>query len=861
MTMRIKSIAFVILVQAATSWGQHSAGGIEGSVVDPSGAHTPGASITFGNTQTGLVRAVTSNHEGRYRVLGLPSGTYELVAELKGLQSRRHVIQVPMGPPVKVDIELTSARFSDSIEVTARGLFPEATRPVFYDVLPVTADATNVTPFVPSAVLGDPQFDPTRLERGNISSCGNEWTTPNSGWGTPGQQYLSIGGSSIAENVYQLDGLDITNFSTGLGSSSVPMEFVEAIQIGSGGVGVAATQTTGAVINMVTRRGTNQFRGDLFTYWMPERLQEHKPDTHSSRNQDETRSNLELGASLGGSLVRDRLFFFLFARYMGNRYSELSNRWGVRYEISDPYLGARLDWNISTHHRIEGTWFSDSVEIAKSRFAYDPATDTEDDHLPGNDLRGGMTFSLRYSGVLRNNLLFTAQVGRTEYDRSSWSEGDDCPVALEASKYGYDLWEYIPTGCWVNEVIGSWFDARNAFRFDVDWLFRRHGVRMGANFERTTPDSDQRSSGGVKYIIGPNEGMYRDLPDDLRIAQTEHWSSRGDFESLLFGAYLQDRWTPASNLSVELGLRWQREEGRNGLGDPLIAAEDAIAPRLAVAWNPDGNGRSLLYGSLGLYHMPIPASLNVHFGAAECRDTHVHVLDGGVLPDGSPEGLGEQLFSTVFATGAVRDAREILAYHIEPSSQTEAVLGFRIIVGENWSIWECGRWRDASVRQSRTSPSMRAFPENTEYTWRIPRSGDGNPGRDFEGYCDLDRDGVLDPVFIPAEAMGYPLPEREYYAAEATLSRRFANRWMMQGSYTWSHLYGNYEGLVSSDHSADISSWNGLTRSFDWPGMMDHASGDLPNDRRHNVKLLGTYTSALGLNIGGVFFFLIRSTP
>ena len=241
MTMRKTLIAFVILVQAAAAFGQHSASGIEGHIVDPNGAYAPGASITFEDPQTGLMRTVTSNHQGRYRVLGLPPATYELVAELKGLQSRRHLVHVSLGPPTKVDIELTSARFSGSVEVTARGL-----PPVFYDVLPVTADATNVTPIVPSAVPGDPQFDPTRQERGKISSCGNEWSSPSSGWGTPGQQYLSIGGSSIAENVYQLDGLDITNFSTGLGSSSVPMEFIEAIQVGSGGVGVAATQTTGA---------------------------------------------------------------------------------------------------------------------------------------------------------------------------------------------------------------------------------------------------------------------------------------------------------------------------------------------------------------------------------------------------------------------------------------------------------------------------------------------------------------------------------------------------------------------------------------------------------------------------------------
>jgi hypothetical protein len=101
--------------------------------------------------------------------------------------------------------------------------------------------------------------------------------------------------------------------------------------------------------------------------------------------------------------------------------------------------------------------------------------------------------------------------------------------------------------------------------------------------------------------------------------------------------------------------------------------------------------------------------------------------------------------------------------------------------------------------------------------------------------------------------LGYPEARRTYYALELNIKRRFSDRWMLQGSYTWSHLYGNYEGPIRSDTGDDRA---GVTSLFDDPGLTENSRGNLPQDRRHNLKAFGTYAFDSGWSVGGNVYFL-----
>ena len=107
-------------------------------------------------------------------------------------------------------------------------------------------------------------------------------------------------------------------------------------------------------------------------------------------------------------------------------------------------------------------------------------------------------------------------------------------------------------------------------------------------------------------------------------------------------------------------------------------------------------------------------------------------------------------------------------------------------------------------------------------------------------------------ISFSAEELQYPEAQRDYWAVELTATKRFSDNWMFQGNYTWSQSYGNYEGYLKSDLGQDDA---GLTQDFDFAGLMDNAYGFLPNDRRHNLKLYGSYSFNFGLQLGAFVYY------
>jgi hypothetical protein len=210
----------------------------------------------------------------------------------------------------------------------------------------------------------------------------------------------------------------------------------------------------------------------------------------------------------------------------------------------------------------------------------------------------------------------------------------------------------------------------------------------------------------------------------------------------------------------------------------------------------------------------------------------------------------------------VGDPRAAAADSLDPMSERELVLGWEGMVGGRWTLGVRGVAReleeaidDTTLDRvlwevygvSRCNP---AFAGSTIYCGPVYRIV--NPGSDFDGWYDLDGDGELDPIEFTAEELGLPDAERTYLALELSAARRFADGWSLGASYTWSHLYGNYAGFTNSD---DGLYYPYGSRTFDVAGNMEHSDGDLPNDRRHNLKFFGSYAFDFGLQLSANAWF------
>ena len=135
------------------------------------------------------------------------------------------------------------------------------------------------------------------------------------------------------------------------------------------------------------------------------------------------------------------------------------------------------------------------------------------------------------------------------------------------------------------------------------------------------------------------------------------------------------------------------------------------------------------------------------------------MLDGGINPDGSPEALGEELTFTVLYDGETPDPREMISDTFEPMSQDEVIVGYERTLGETWSVGVRGVARrfdqvieDYSIQQA-LGVGVRHPLRGCELVYRI-----GNPGSDFDGWYDLDGDGVLDRVHLPPRRSATPRP-------------------------------------------------------------------------------------------------------
>ena len=210
--------------------------------------------------------------------------------------------------------------------------------------------------------------------------------------------------------------------------------------------------------------------------------------------------------------------------------------------------------------------------------------------------------------------------------------------------------------------------------------------------------------------------------------------------------------------------------------------------------------------------------------------------------------------STVYSDGSVPDPATVVDQNIKSMYQDEFVIGMQRALNKSWNVGVKGIYRNlaTSIDDAIMDYGLAAWAKKNNLTLSPGAHAYvlGNPGRPFKFKFDVNGDGKMEDISLSAADVGLPAAVRKYYAVELNAERVWDKKWLAQLSYTWSHSYGNSEGLVRSDNGqADA----GLTSTFDSVGLMEGSYGNLPNDRRHQFKAFGAYavlpTLSLGLNL------------
>jgi len=286
---------------SALAQAQASTADLSGTVVDPNGAVVAGATVTARNSATGIERTVTTTSDGTYQIIGLPPGEYQITAEAATF--KKVVIS-----PVRLTVG-QSANLAVKMEIGAADA-----------VVNVSGDSVELIESTRTTVANT--IDQQRIanlpinERSatgfalTISTVGRDNGRPVGPAPTSG---LNIGGQRGRSTLVQVDGADFTDNSINAARSTVSQEAVQEYQVTTNSYAPEFGRATGGIINVVTKRGTNDFHGNVFGFIRDKSVQARNAfapliDNDPSKKPPYTR--VQYGATLGGPIIKDKTFFF-----------------------------------------------------------------------------------------------------------------------------------------------------------------------------------------------------------------------------------------------------------------------------------------------------------------------------------------------------------------------------------------------------------------------------------------------------------------------------------------------------------------------------------------------------------------------
>jgi len=863
------------VVFVSSVFAQGVTGTVKGHIVDASGEGVSGMTVALSDTSKGLTRTVTTNARGRFQ-LQLAPGIYVLKSSGSGYtEVTVEQVSVNVAAVTELAIPVQESAIEEVVVYgSAAQLLATATGETGLHIsleelsrVPVPRTIESVALLAPGTVPGIKSW---------VSNHANDKTL------------VSFGGASVAENVYYVDGLNVTNFRNGMGGSSVPFEFYDHFQIKTGGYSPEFGRSTGGVLNATTRRGSNEFEYGIVTYYEPEFGQGTSPDTmraddsYYDFNSKNSESNLKTDLYVGGPIIKNHLFFFVLYEPQDSS-SQYAWRESVdrfsKEKIEDDFWGGNLTWNISDNHSLSYTAFTDERGIVEELFDFDVVNMTTGDKIGDSTyFRGGQNHIASYNAQLTDNFFISALIGKNESSLTDRASTDVvCPVVSDVS----DSSTSFRPGCEVNVSIITASDERKAYRFDLEYYIGNHTLRAGFDREDNVSfEADTYSGlsvtpnlvGGANYRyetwdVGSqlsNGAIVPDINGDGSRVDTvrfRYYEFGGSFDTLSSAWYVEDKWEINDAFALSLGIRNETFENFNGAGELYFDIADQWAPRLALSWAPGGLGDQRVNLSWGRYHLPIMALPNIVAGSADLDFRRYFVFDGNrdattavpvaIDADGIPTTL--EIGSVLFTKdGSVPDARGSLDTSLKPMYQDEWIIAYERDFGDDWVAGIRYVNRELQSLIEDVIP-IGWFGDDIYTIWPYMQCQYvmTNPGTDMTTFCDSDGDGILEETFIPAEALGYPKAQRTYEAVELTVEKSFSNDCALQGSYTWSKNKGNTEGSVKSDLGQDMAN---LTQDFDLPQLMDGAYGYLPNDRRHKLRMWASYQVTDRLSLGANLF-------
>jgi hypothetical protein len=869
---------------------QEQRGSIEGVIKDSSGAVLPGATVEA-RTNTGVVLTATTDSDGIYRFPSLLPGTYEITATLQGFSPKKQAdIPVNLGQVKKVDLSLALANVSESVQVTAESPLVDITQ------------STRAT-----AIRGD------RIE---LLPHGRDFTSlvtqaPGANMETKSGNGIMIDGSTAAENRYVVDGMETTDIVKGTSAKNVLVDFVDEVQVKSSGYPAEYGGSTGGVINVITKSGTNKWSGSLLAYAQGSgttaannpslrlTLSDSNVSEYIVYPEDEVK-RIEPGGSVGGPLVSNKAWFFV-----GYQPALTTTKRTVDPTSSHNPTAATI--SRTQKPQVQYLTANETMQLGsklRTRVAFNNSYSKSTGQLPSqngtdnpttNYEKGNRAPNWAISGtadyVVSQKLLLGFRAGDFQTDSHDFNVPDAVKFVFGSSNINMPG---VPaslqhgsafTNVLSNNAITKDLQQRKYVQADATLYLHGGGSHQVKGGVQVDLRSEDINSGNLKQILTLNWGQSTLDPNGNTVtgpfgyyqvtsnaaSPRQGFITQGDVKSNVFGMFVQDNWSVNNRLTVNLGIRTEQEKVPAYTNDPAsnrigpnpieFGFGEKVAPRAGVAYDIKGDGRWKAYGSWGIFYDIFKLDVGQgSFGGAKWIEWYF------TLDNPNYESLNASENCPPACSGTFITKQDLRQTSLDPVSNTPAAYASGVQTGMKPMRSQEAAFGLEHQLSAVSSISMRyvhkQLDRGIEDTGAIDANTDdepyiiGNPGEGPTGTFNLVGGRAV--YAGSAGAYANPKPKRNYDGVEFAFDKRFAKRWSMHASYLWSRDHGNYPGLAESDEATGSAAGRvdpNVGRQFDYPIMQFSGDGKplygvLPTDRTHQLKGQFLYQLPFGTTVG-----------
>ncbi|TRZ89887.1 TonB-dependent receptor [bacterium] len=775
-------------------------GKINGKITDEEKTPLPGVTVEISSPSLmGGVHSQVTSGSGDFRFINLPPGIYKLKFSLDGFQTvERQNVKISLNTTVTEDMIMKQSTVEESIVVTGEA-----------PVVDVTKSGVNVN-FTKDQMEDIPGgrfsvYDIIKQTPAIPQQDQREWTN-------------TIYGSNTPNNAYLVDGIDISSPGQGHGWNWQPQDMFEEVEVSGIGAPAEYGNFTGAVINIVTKSGGNTFSGGFGYYGQFQSLTGDNnpkghlalsipPDKVYSYNRDKY---LNASFNLGGPIVKDRLWFFGLYERNEDSYSA----WLIDPKHPNKYLGNKavfkLSSQLSKKHRLVGSYYYEDQEFPESPDEFNLPETVNNEKARTNQ------WTLLYTFQISNNAFLELKYsGWRTFDDYLPSMGGDINAPVIRDGYS-GVNAGAPGWNWKGKMSRDQANANFTY-FAEDFLGGDHDFKVGIQYTRGTSEWLGGYSGGKVYYLYDGSPRYLYEYNPFKYGATSN----------NIGAFVDDSWTISGRLTVNLGLRfdhndgsipswfiydgWQKTSGRVP-GFENILNMNVFAPRFGLAYQLTSDHKTLLKASYGRYYEATRHDAWSYPGPA-VSDYSVSYWDGSWVPWYTiPGEMGyiidpklKNPYADTFSLGLERELRPNLSVGATFIYKKE-----KDLIG----------WEDRGATYEQISL---VSPDNGK-TYTV-----------FNKTSDL---GSTEYWITNPSRYG-----QTYKALIFSFAKRHANNWQLFSSLTWSKAEGI--NIVSNL----TTSWALATRGKFGkdPNDYTNAGGPLSHDRTWIFKLQASYSFPWGI--------------